>query len=96
MTISYFIILVTFLSSVASLLTEALKKTFIGDDNTIVLVAIVSALVGWAGGAIAYVLLGVAFTLSNIICLFLLAPTIWLIATLGYDKVMEVITKLKG
>ena len=96
MTISYFIILVTFLSSVASLLTEALKKTFVGDNNTILLVAFVSGLTGWIGGAIAYILLGIAFTLSNSICLFLLAPTVWLIATLGYDKVMEVITKLKA
>jgi hypothetical protein len=31
---------------------------------------------------------------NNLLCLFLLGPAIWLSATLGYDKVREVILKI--
>jgi len=93
MSLTLFISLVTVLSLVSSLITEALKKT-LGDTKPTVIVAIVSALAGWGGGAIAYVLMGIALNPASIICLVLLAPTIWLVATLGYDKVMEVIEQL--
>ena len=53
-----------------------------------------SCIIGWAGGCAAYILMGIVFTLSNVICLVLLAPTIWLIATLGYDKVIEVLKQI--
>lgn len=95
MTVNLFIVLVTILSLVSSLITEAIKKT-IGTEMPTLVVAIVSAVVGWAGGAAAYILMGIAFTSINILCLVLLAPIIWLIATLGYDKVMEVIKQIIG
>lgn len=95
MTITLFITLFTILSLVCSLFTEAIKKVFNSDKPTLVAL-VLSAIVGWGGGAIAYVLMGIAFTTSSIICLVLLAPTIWLGATLGYDKVMEVITQIIG
>ena len=95
MTVALFVTLVTALSLVSSLITQALKKVF-GDSKPTIIVAIVSAVIGWGGGAIAYVLLGVAFTPASILCLILLAPVIWLTATLGYDKVMEVIEQILG
>lgn len=93
MTLTMFVSLVTMLSLISSLITEAIKKTFDTAAPTLV-VAIVSIVVGWGGGAITYTLAGVPYNPSNIICLTLLAPTIWLMATLGYDKVMEVINQL--
>ena len=93
MTLSLFVTLVTILSMVSSLFTEACKKVFEVKKPT-VLVGILSAVIGWAGGAVAYYLMGIPFIGPNIVCLLLLAPTIWLVATLGYDKVMEVIEQI--
>ena len=95
MTLTLFITLVTMLSLVSSLITQAIKKSFNVTKPTLV-VAIIAAVTGWGGGAMAYSLMGVPYNSSNIICLVLLAPTIWLMATLGYDKVMEVIKQIAG
>lgn len=93
MTITLFIVLVTMLSLVDSLLTQAIKKTFDNTKPTLV-AAIIAALTGWGGGVCAYVLMGIAFTPASAVCLILLAPVIWLGATLGYDKVIEVIKQI--
>ena len=95
MTLTLFISLVTTLSLVSSLITEAIKKSFNATKPTLI-VAIVSAITGWAGGAVAYQFMDISYNTSNIICLVLMAPTIWLMATLGYDKVMEVIKQITG
>ena len=95
MTLTLFISLVTALSLVSSLITEAIKKSFNATKPTLI-VAIVAAITGWGGGVIAYSLMGIGYNTSNIICLILLAPTIWLMATLGYDKVLEVIKQIAG
>ena len=93
MTVTLFITLVTILALVSSLLTEAIKKIFNAQNPTLI-AAIISAVSGWGGGIAAYVLMGIAFTPANIVCLILLAPVIWLGATLGYDKVIEVIKQI--
>ena len=95
MTLTLFISLATGLSLVSSLITEAIKKEFNATKPTLI-VAIVAAITGWGGGAISYALMNIGYDTPNIICLVLLAPTIWLMATLGYDKVMEVIKQLAG
>ena len=95
MTLALFISLATGLSLISSLITEAIKKEFNATKPTLI-VAIIAAVTGWGGGAIAYTLMGISYETPNIICLVLLAPTIWLMATLGYDKVMEVIKQIAG
>ena len=95
MTLTLFITLVTILSTISSLLTEGFKHIF-GDTKPTIIVAIVAAVVGWGGGVATYLLMNIAFDTSSIICLILLAPTLFLTATLGYDKVMEVIKQLNG
>lgn len=95
MTINVFIMLVTILSIVSSLLTEAIKKT-IGTSIPTVVVIILAAITGWGGGFAAYTLLGIPFTKETITTLVLLAPTIWVGATVGYDKVLEAVEQIKG
>ena len=95
MTLSLFVFLLSILALISSLLTEACKKSFNVTKPTL-LVGIISAVSGWGGGFIAYLLMKIPFDTPGIICLILLAPAIWLTATLGYDKVMEVITQIKG
>ena len=95
MTLALFMSLLTILSLVSSLLTQAVKANFKVNKPTLV-VGIIAAVVGWGGGAAAYALMHVAFDTQSIICLVLLAPAVWLSATLGYDKVMEVIKQIGG
>lgn len=100
MTTSIFVFLVTALSLICSLFTEAIKKTFKNEKPTLVAL-VLSVICGWGGGVAAYILMGIPFDTNSIICLALMAPVVWLGATLGYDKVMEIIyqiinTKPKG
>ena len=96
MTITIFILLATMCSAVSGLLTEAVKTWFknAGKDYSANFIALINALiVGCGGTAIAYVLLGIAFTLSNILCLILMAFVVWIGSMIGYDKVMQLITQ---
>ena len=94
MTLALFITLVTILSLVSSLITEGIKKTFPDLKKSTLVVAILAVVIGWGGGVSAYILMGIAFNLTSILCLVLLAPAIWLTATLGYDKVIEVLEQI--
>lgn len=94
MSLTLFITLLTILSTVSSLVTQGLKTIDKIKDYPTIIVAVVAAVVGWGGGIAAYFLLGVPFDTPGIISLILLAPACWLTATLGYDKVMEVIKQL--
>ena len=93
MTITIFLTLFTILSIVCSLFTEAIKKT-IGTKEPTMVALILSAIVGWGGSAAAYELMGIPFNTNSIICLVLMAPVIWLGATLGYDKVKETLIEM--
>lgn len=93
MTITIFLTLFTILSVVCSLFTEAIKKT-VGTKEPTMVALILSAIVGWGGSAVAYELMGIPFNTNSIICLVLMAPVIWLGATLGYDKVKETIIEI--
>ena len=95
MTVNLFITLVTILSLVSSILTEAIKKTFHSAKPTLV-AAIVSVVAGWGGGVAAYLLMSIPFTTASIVALVLLAPIIWVGCTVGYDKVMEIIKQITG
>ena len=95
MTLTLFVTLVSILALISSLFTEACKKAFNVTKPTL-LVGILSVVIGWGGGAASYVLMKIPFDTSSCICLFLLAPAIWLCATLGYDKVREVIRQIAG
>jgi len=93
MSTSLFITLLTILSVVSSLFTEAIKKTFPNVSST-VMALVLSAVVGWIGCAIAYILAGIPFTLVTIVTLIIMAPAVWLCATLGYERITDVIKKL--
>lgn len=93
MTITLFISLVSVLSTISSLVTEAIKKSVAVTKPTLV-VSIVSTVCGWGGGIAAYILMGIALTPSSIVCLILLAPAIFLSATFGYDKVKEILIQI--
>lgn len=99
MTTEIFLILLTALSIVTSLLTEAVKKfldelEFKYASNIVVLC--IAVIIGGAGSAIFYVFNGFEFTTINIICIPLMICANWLVAMLGYDKVMQAIAQING
>lgn len=95
MTTTIFMFLLSTLSLLCSLFTEAVKKVSNTKEPTVV-AAVLSAVCGWGGGAAEYFLLDIPFNTQSIVCLVLLAPFVWLSATLGYDKVKEVVMQILG
>lgn len=99
MTITLFLALIVVFAMAVSLLTEAVKKFFEGSKVTYssnVIVLIVSVIVGIGGTAMAYITLGIAFTMPNIIAMVLMAVAVWVGAMLGYDKVIQMIEQIKN
>lgn len=95
MTIQLFMFLFTIGSLVSSLITEAIKKTYMNISSNII--ALIDAIgVGVIGTVCAYTLMGITFNLSNIICIFLMAVCIWIGSMVGFDKVKQTINQIKG
>ena len=98
MTITLFILLTTICSMVSGLLTECFKVFYnnAGKTYSANLIAFFNALIiGCGGTAAAYILLGIVFSLSNIICLLLMTFVIWVGSMIGYDKIMQLIIQIK-
>jgi len=98
MTLSLFMALIVILAIAVSLITEAVKK-FLDEakkaysSNAVVLM--VAVIVGIGGTALAYLFLGIVFTISNILCMVLMAIAVWVGAMLGYDKVIQMLEQMK-
>lgn len=99
MTFNLFIILLAVFSAFTSLLSQAVKL-FLESTNikyaSNIIVLCASVFVGGLGTVCAYLFMGIHFSTVNIVCIFLMILANWLVAMLGYDKVMQAITQLKG
>lgn len=98
MTVGVFLVLLSIFSVVISFVTEFFKKsTKIAEKiSTNLLVAIISAIVGWGGSVIAYILLNISFTPISVCAIVLMAPVSFFSATQGYDKVSQTINQIIG
>ena len=99
MTVTLFISLFTFGSVLCGLITEAIKNFYKneGKEYSANVIALVDALiVGGLGTATAYMLLGIPWTVNNIICLILMCVVIWLGAMVGFDKVLQTISQISN
>lgn len=97
MNITLFITMLTIGSGICSLITEAVKKAFynVGKDASPNIIALVDAVVvGGFGTAIVYMLMGIQWTVNNIICLVLMIVAVWIGAMVGFDKVKQTIEQL--
>ena len=97
MTIQIFLILLAIFATMTSLLTEGVKKFL--DEMKIkyasnIVVLAVAALVGGVGTVLAYLMLGLPFTLINIICIPLMIIANWLGSMIGYDKIKQAILQI--
>lgn len=98
MTITLFIFILTIGSAVTSLLTEAIKKWCENahkEYSANVLALINAIVVGLVGTIIAYLLMGIPFTLNNVICMVLMTFSVWIGSMIGYDKVIQLIQQIK-
>lgn len=95
MTLSLFLFLFAICSTVASLFTEALKKSFKKISSNIL--ALVSAIVIGSGGTIiSYIFWDLPFDSQNIVCIILMAFSIWIGSMVGYDKVNQTLEQIRG
>lgn len=99
MTLTLFVTLLVTLAVCVSLITEAVKK-FLDEAgvkySSNIVVLIVALLVGAGGTALMYLFMEISFTLSNIVCIVLMAVAVWVGAMVGYDKVVQMIEQLKN
>lgn len=99
MTFALFITLLTVFSTVTGVFTEAVKK-LLADTKFVVpsniLAFVVACVVGIGGTGAYYVLNSIEFTSVNILCMVLMGIATSLGAMVGYDKVIQTITQIKG
>ena len=93
MTIQLFMFLFTIGSLVSSLMTEAIKKSFEQVSTNVIALAD-SILIGLVGTVFAYILIGIPFTLANIVCIILMTVCIWIGSMIGYDKVKQTLEQI--
>lgn len=98
MTFSLFSSLVVAFSIATSYATQIVKKLL--DDHkkkyaSNLVVAIVAIVIGVLGTIAAYVLLGLQFTVANIVCIILMPVAVCFGAMFGYDKVVQFIEQCK-
>lgn len=97
MTWKVFLMLLLVVSTLTSLVVEALKK-FIGEDkkySSNLLAGIVAIVLGVAVGVCYCIFFEIAFSSQIIIYIGALVLFSWLCSMLGYDKVIQSITQLK-
>ena len=97
MTVSMFIILLSAFSLIVGLIVQALKKLLDGlgaKYSSNVVAVIVSAIVGIGGTAIYYIIAGIPFGATNIICMLLMGVATAVGAMVGYDKVIQTIKQI--
>lgn len=99
MSVQIFLILLTIFAVITSLLTQGVKKFLDGvkvNYASNIVVLIIAVLVGVCGMLIYYTINGVPFIATNIIYILLMALANWLGAMLGYDKIKQAISQIKG
>lgn len=96
MTVEIFLVLLTAYSTASSLLTEALKKATKDKVPYNILVLIVALVVGCGGTSIYYIANDIPWTTLNIIYLILMGVANWVGAMVGYDKIKQLISQIKG
>ena len=92
MSVSLFIALFVGGGLVNILLTQAIKQFYYNRNEAASpnVIALISAIViGGGGTAFAYMLLGVEWTVNNILCLAAMMLFVWMGSMIGYSKILE-------
>ena len=97
MTVTLFITILTAGSIISSLLTEAIKKAYQNAQKECspnIIALIDSIVIGGLGTAGIYMLMGIEWTVNNIICLVGMIVVTWICSMVGYDKVIQSINQI--
>ena len=97
MTVTLFITILTGGSIISSLLTEAIKKAYQNAQKECspnIIALIDSIVIGGLGTAGIYMLMGIEWTVNNIICLVGMIVVTWICSMVGYDKVIQSINQI--
>lgn len=96
MTVALFLFLLTAFSTITGLAVEAIKKLISDKANysTNVLALVVSLIVGVIGTGLYYQLMGLGFSVNNIIYMFLMGLATSFSSMVGYDKVKQAIIQI--
>lgn len=98
MSITLFITVLTIGAAITALLTEAIKKAYSNakkEYSANVIALINAVVVGCGGTAVTYMLLGIEWTVNNIICLVLMGVAVWIGSMTGYDKIIQLVKQIK-
>ena len=92
MSVSLFIALFVGGGFVNILLTQAIKQFYYNRNEAAspnVIALINAIIVGGGGTAFAYSLLGIEWSLNNILCLIAMMLFVWMGSMIGYSKILE-------
>lgn len=98
MSITLFITVLTIGAAITALLTEAIKKAYSNakkEYSANVIALINAVVVGCGGTAVTYMLLGIEWTVNNVICLILMGVAVWIGSMTGYDKIIQLVKQIK-
>lgn len=97
MTFEVFLTLLLVVSTLTSLVVEALKK-FLGENkkySSNMLAGLVAIVLSVAVGICYFILFEVAFNAQFVIYIVALVLIGWICSMLGYDKVVQILTQIK-
>lgn len=92
MNVSLFVSIFVAGGLITMLLTQAIKQFYYnrGTEASPNIIALINALVvGGLGTAFAYMLLGLPWTVNNILCLIAMIILVWMGSMIGYSKILE-------
>lgn len=98
MTVTLFATILTVGAIANALLTEAIKKAYenAGKNYSPNVVALIdAAVIGGLGTAAVYMLLGLPWSVNNIICLCIMIAAVWVASMIGYDKVLQLARQIE-
>lgn len=81
------------------LLTQAIKQFYYnrGSEASPNMIALIDALViGGLGTAFVYMLMGIDWTVNNILCLIAMIVLVWMGSMIGYSKIIQTIQQFRA
>ena len=78
-------------------LTQAVKKWYENKkkEYSSNVIALINAIViGCGGTAVVYMLIGIPWTVNNVICMILMGICVWVGSMIGYDKIIQLVKQI--
>lgn len=99
MSVSLFISIFVGGGLVNILLTQAIKQFYYnrGSEASPNMIALIDALViGGLGTAFVYMLMGIDWTVNNVLCLIAMIILVWMGSMIGYSKIIQTIQQFRA